>query len=569
MKEQVLHTKLKKLNLVLLPCFCLYLFACESVKKAVSPIDYDSSSVVLYEVSLGEKALEKEPLKALSRSLVLKSKTSNYVEVARLYSRAINECQKQFAFAVEAKDWDKALLYFSSLANIGLAPAYWTETSLKESRELEWKRKGNDALIASQKKGSTGYAQVKPSTAIIEKMIKGTVTVWVDRGMNIEKGVAFADRVIGSGFFIDERGYFLTNYHVIQSEVDPAYEGYSRVYIKDPNNSSVRLPAKVIGWDSILDVALLKTELTPEVIFNFGSSEDLTIGSRVFAIGSPAGLEKTLTSGIVSAKNRRLLSLGSVLQIDAAINHGNSGGPLIDEYGHAQAIVFAGLAQNEGLNFAVPIELVKAILPALFAGGEVKHSWFGAYGHSILAEEKKDVESGVAVDYILPFSPAYFAGVNEGDIVQSVNGLSIKSLEDVQDVIFGTPTQTIIKVTGLALQKDETYKTATWFVQLDKRPEFPGFKAYETDIPARIMLPLAGLKLEKVSGNSYRVIKTIKGSTADEIGFTENDHVELKGTRLDSKNEILYVQVYAKRRKAGYLEGFLGFFAYLDSPNFF
>lgn len=564
-----MHKLLKKLGRFLVLSFCFCLFACKSVKKVVAPIDYDSSSVVLYEVSLGEKVLVKEPLKALSRSLVLKSKTSGYSEVSDLYTRALAESQKQFDLAIETKDWDKALLYFSSLANVGLPPAYWTETSLKEKRETEWKRQGNGALIASQKKVDADHTQVKPSTTVIEKMIKGTVTVWVDKGMNIEKGVAFADRVIGSGFFIDERGYFLTNYHVIQSEVDPSYEGYSRVYIKDPNNSSIRLPAKVIGWDSILDVALVKTEFTPEVIFNFGSSEDLTIGSRVFAIGSPAGLEKTLTSGIVSAKNRRLLSLGSVLQIDAAINHGNSGGPLIDEYGNAQAIVFAGLAQNEGLNFAIPIELVKAILPALFAGGEVKHSWFGAYGHSILAAEKKEVDSGVVVDYILPFSPAYFAGINEGDIIQSINSLSIKNLEDIQDLIFATPTQTIIKVEGLVLQDDETYKTETWFVQLDKRPEFPGFKAYETDIPARIMLPLAGLKLEKVSSNSYRVLKTIKGSTADEIGFTENDYVELKGTRIDSKNEVLYIQVYAKRRKAGYLEGFLGFFAYLDSPNFF
>ena len=79
-------------------------------------------------------------------------------------------------------------------------------------------------------------------------MIKGTVTVWVDRGLRIENGVGYADRVIGSGFFIDPRGYFITNYHVIQSEVDPKYEGYSRLYIKLPGDSDTRVPAKVIGW---------------------------------------------------------------------------------------------------------------------------------------------------------------------------------------------------------------------------------------------------------------------------------------------------------------------------------
>ena len=130
--------------------------------------------------------------------------------------------------------------------------------------------------------------------------------------------------MIGSGFFIDANGYLITNYHVIQSEVDPEYEGFSRVYIKRAENPTVRIPAKVVGWDATFDLALLKMEINPEVYFQLGSAEDLNIGSRIYAIGSPAGLEQTLTSGIVSAQNRRLLSLGSVLQIDAPVNHGSS-----------------------------------------------------------------------------------------------------------------------------------------------------------------------------------------------------------------------------------------------------
>lgn len=547
---------------------CLYASACNSLKTPTAPVDYDSSSAVLYEVSLGEKSLPKDPLTALSKALVLQSKTAGYAEVSALYNKAVTESRQNFTKAVGAGDWDKALLYFSSLANVGLAPEGWTETSLRENQAELWQRKGDAVLVASRKNAKTDNSEIKPSPAVIEKMIRGTVTVWVDRGMSIQKGVAFADRIIGSGFFIDKRGYFLTNYHVIQSEVDPTYEGYSRVYIKDPKNSALRIPAKVIGWDSILDVALLKTELTPEVVFNFGSSEDLTIGSRIYAIGSPAGLEKTLTSGIVSAKNRRLLSLGNVLQIDAAINHGNSGGPLIDEYGNAQAIVFAGLEQNEGLNFAIPIELVKTILPDLFAGGEVKHGWFGSFGHTIVSAEHAEVETGVSVDYILPHAPAYSAGLNEGDIIQKINGLTVKTLEDIQDVIFSIPVKTIIKVEGLT-KKDGGYRAAAWFVQLGARPEFPGREAYKTDVMSRVMLPLTGMKLEKVARNSYRVINIIKGSPADETGFAENDYVELKGEHLNKDDEILYIQVYAKRRKAGYLEGFMGLYAYLDDPNYF
>lgn len=563
-----MHRLLKRLNKVLFVLSFAGFSACSHVNTATAPIDYKSSTSVLYEVSCAEKKLYDDPLSALARAAVLKNNTSGYAEVEKLYKDANNRSYKNFTDAVYAKNWDHALLYFSSLANIGSKPEGWTEQALREKQYADWERKGNDVLVASQKRTQRTTTHRSPAPELIEKLLKATLTVWVDRGMNVQKGVAYADRIIGSGFFIDERGYFLTNYHVIQSEVDPRYEGYSRVYIKDPNNSTIRIPAKVIGWDNILDVALLKTEIPPEITFTFGSSSDLKVGSKVYAIGSPAGLEKTLTSGIVSAKNRRLLSLGSVLQIDAAINHGNSGGPLIDEYGNVQAIVFAGLEQNEGLNFAIPIELVQSILPRLYAGGQVLHSWFGNFGHTILPAEKKEIESGVVVDYILPQSPAYLAAMNEGDIIQKINGSTITSLEDIHDLLFHIQVKTIIRVEGLRYT-GSSYEPKTWFVQLDQRPEFPGKLAYRSDVMSRVMYPLTGMKLTHISKNSYRVVETIKGSSADEIGFLPNDYVELTSEKIDEENEVLFIQVYAKRRKAGYLEGFLGMYAYLDNPSYF
>ena len=128
--------------------------------------------------------------------------------------------------------------------------------------------------------------------------------------------------------------------------------------------------------------------------------------------------------------------------------------------------------------------------------------------------------------------------------------------------------KTIVRAEGLTLV-DGKYVSAVWFVQLDGRPEFPGRTAYETDVMSRVMLPLTGMKLARVARNSYRILDTIKGSPADETGFSENDYVELKGEQLNKNNEILYIQVYAKRRKAGYLEGFMGLYAYLDDPSYF
>lgn len=202
-------------------------------------------------------------------------------------------------------------------------------------------------------------------------MIKGVATVIVDRGYRIEKGVGMLDMVIGSAFFVDN-GLMVTNYHVISSEVDPEYEGYSRMYIRTGNAGSVRIPAKVIGYDKALDLALIKADIKPEYIFSIIDRAQPLVGESVYAIGSPAGLEKTVTQGIVSALGRRFLSIGDCIQIDAAVNHGNSGGPVVDKNGRLVGIVFAGADQFQGLNFAVPAERLAAALPALIAGGKAE-----------------------------------------------------------------------------------------------------------------------------------------------------------------------------------------------------
>ena len=348
--------------------------ACTSVTPAFSQsVNYTDGRSVIREIEAVRGLIAEKPLDALLRAKRLTLYTERTDEINTLYQDAQSAVEELFFRAVENGTWDEALKIFRSLTALGHTPAQWTEHRLIAAQRDKWKEKKFDALIQDIARLSDGVHDA-PSLETVRKMMKGTVTVWVDRGMTIEKGLGRADRMIGSGFFIDANGYLITNYHVIQSEVDPEYEGFSRVYIKRAENPTVRIPAKVVGWDTTFDLALLKTEINPEVYFQLGSSEDLNIGSRIYAIGSPAGLEQTLTSGIVSAQNRRLLSLGSVLQIDAPVNHGSSGGPIIDEAGRVQAIVFAGLERNEGLNFAIPVELLRLILPQLYAGGETVHA---------------------------------------------------------------------------------------------------------------------------------------------------------------------------------------------------
>ena len=547
-------------------------FSCVSDPAREPFVDYSSERSVLHEIDQTRLLLDKDPVVALARARTLKDNTAGIRQVDSLYTDAESKTRKDFDAAVGNGDWNKALVIYRSLEVLSNAPSGWSEEKLHESRIRAWKSSGDVILADLESVARSTPEDEAPSSGIVSRMIQGTVTVWVDRGLRVESGVGYADRVIGSAFFIDPRGYLITNNHVIDSEVNPKYEGYSRLFIKMPNDPDTRIPAKVVGWDPVLDLALIKTELAPPAVFQLGSSEDLKVGNRIYAIGSPVGLEQTLTAGIVSAQKRRLLSLGDVLQIDAPINHGNSGGPIVDEAGRVQAVVFAGIEPYEGLNFAIPVEYLRIILPALYAGGKVTHPWLGAYGKSAVLPGSSS-NGGVSLVYAVPDSPCALARIPEGTVITAVNGKRVKSLEDLQSALIREIPKTIVKVTGLTgVFADGTAAPVerTWFVQLGERPEVPGKVIFDRDLESRALLPIAGFDLERVGGSrKYTVRSIVRGSVADESGFSEQDVLEIRDVVVDEKNESVMVQLYTKRRKSGYLDSFIGFKASLDSPSYF
>ena len=292
--------------------------------------------------------MESESTKALWRATLLKNNVGNTENTAvnTIVELCGQKVIKQYyeAFRLENNLEAKRLLSSLEAVNYPL-----DELLTAQKTELENK-------ITS---ATPGFAIQQDASHSVSDYISGTVTIWVDLGIHVSKGLGYANRAIGSGFFIDRSGYIVTNYHVIQSEVDPEYEGYSRLYIKLSSDPETRIPARVVGWDPLLDLALLKTEIDAPYVFPLGSSIELDVGEKIYAIGAPAGLDWTITSGIVSAKGRRLLTMGPVMQIDAAINAGNSGGPILDENGNVEAIAFAGVLEHQGLNFAIPIEYLK------------------------------------------------------------------------------------------------------------------------------------------------------------------------------------------------------------------
>ena len=399
----------------------------------------------------------------------------------------------------------------------------------------------------------TGEARTWSSgTVSMAEMRRGTVTIWVNRGIRIAQGIGTPDRGIGSGFFVDRRGHLLTNYHVISSEVDPAYEGYSRLYIRMPGQTTDRIPAKVIGWDRVLDLALIKVDLEPPYVFSFTGRREFAPGDRIYAIGSPVGLDNTLTAGIVSAVGRRFLPLGEVIQVDAAVNPGNSGGPLLDAEGELAGVVFAGLPRYQGLNFAVPAHWAVRVLPDLYRGGEIRHPWLG-----IAAYEGRE---GLAAIYRHPDgSPAAPAA---GELVR-IAGRACKTLSEAQAILLSYDPGTLVPV-----DFREGGEVRRSWILLRPRPFSPGETAVRRDLRERLLAPFFGMAVTATGKNSFVVERVLPGTIADEAGLSERDPLVIKDIVVSKEDRALLMSLYVKKRKAGFLESIIQIAATLDLDSF-
>ncbi|MBN2049502.1 MAG: serine protease [Spirochaetales bacterium] len=403
------------------------------------------------------------------------------------------------------------------------------------------------------------YLPLINSTGTASSMLGGTVTIWVNRGIKLISGVGYPERVVGSGFFIDSRGYIITNYHVISSEVDPEYEGYSRLYVRPEDDPTVRIPARVVGWNSVFDIALLKTEIESDYTFFFEEEVIPEPGDKIYAIGSPAGLESTITSGIVSARDRELLQMGDVLQVDVPINSGNSGGPLVDEAGKLVGVVFAGIEQFEGVNFAIPSEWLTPLVPGLFQYGEYSLPWIGAM--------VVKADRGLEVMYLLPGSPAHRAGILPGDIITHVAGREVSLVRDVHKILLKYSPDTMIQLQWSSDQEEQT-----GYIQLLPRPTLPMEVAFERDTRENLLVPLFGMRVEKVDKNgleqNYIVKRVYSGFSADELGISLDDPFSIRDWVVEEKEGYAAVQIRIKKRKAGFIESVIQIATYLEIANF-
>ncbi|MBM3666933.1 MAG: trypsin-like serine protease [Actinobacteria bacterium] len=305
------------------------------------------------------------------------------------------------------------------------------------------------------------------------------------------KGVVFiqagqsAGTATGAGFVIDDEGHILTNAHVV--------EGADSIEV-DFGDAAESRSAELVGMDPSSDVALLDVEEDDELTeLSLGDSTKVEVGDPVVAIGNPFGLDRTVTTGIISAKARQIqapngFSISDVLQTDAAVNPGNSGGPLLDGAGRVIGINSQIATQgggNEGVAFAVPIETAREVAAQLIEDGSVERAYLGISGGDITPEVAEalelDVDSGALVDEAYEDGPAADAGIRGssgqkvvggqpvptgGDVITEINGEPIEGMEDVITEVNGMSAGDEITLTVLR-DGEETEVTVT----LGERPE--------------------------------------------------------------------------------------------------
>lgn len=251
------------------------------------------------------------------------------------------------------------------------------------------------------------------------------------------------ERGAGSGFIVSANGRIITNAHVVQ--------GVSTVQVTLKDGRTFQ--GKVLGADAVTDVAVIKIEADNLPTVTLSNSDQIEPGQWAIAIGSPLGLDNTVTAGIISATGRSSGQVGipdervNFIQTDAAINPGNSGGPLLNQQGQVIGMNTAIRAGAQGIGFAIPINTVQKIANQLIASGKVEHAYLGVQMVTLTPQVKQDINSnpnsglsvsedhGVLVVRVIPNSPAAKDGIRAGDVIYSVNGQTIADAEALQELV--------------------------------------------------------------------------------------------------------------------------------------
>ena len=342
-----------------------------------------------------------------------------------------------------------------------------------------------------------------------------------------------AERSLGSGVIVDRKGYILTNNHVVEQA--------TKVQVQ-LNGDTTKYNAKVVGVDEETDLAVVKIEAGSKElpVAKLGNSDGVQVGDWVLAIGSPFGLNATVTAGIISAKDRGGVGkqFQKFLQTDAAINPGNSGGPLVDLAGEVIGIntaIITGSRGYEGVGFALPSSVAINVYNQLIQQGRVTRGSIGVsfqeeLGTNSITLKELGAPNGVVIMGVEPGSPAEKAGLKGGDVITSVNGQSIKTGNDLVNPIAQAPIGSKVKI---GYVRDRQAKEATAVVE-DRTRVFPNTASRQSDSPNDDQPAEFGLRVENLTPDrasrvglegqkGVLVVDVDPASFGDDLGFARGD----------------------------------------------
>jgi serine protease Do len=347
------------------------------------------------------------------------------------------------------------------------------------------------------------------------------------------------ERSLGSGFIISDEGYILTNNHVVA--------GADEIKVKLSDGREFK--GEIKGSDEKLDLALIKIATKDHLpLAALGDSDAIEVGEWVLAIGNPFGLSQTVTAGIVSAKGRVIGSgpYDDFIQTDASINPGNSGGPLFNAKGEVVGINTAIVAGGQGIGFAIPVNMAKAVITQLRETGKVTRGWLGVSVQPVTPELAKSFgmskEKGALISEVIKDSPAEKAGLEPGDIILEFDGKSIQDMHELPRLAAVTPVgkKAVVKVlrNGKAIEKSVTIEK-----MVDGGPTVQQSAAVQEKlgiVVADITKELAA-QLRTSETRGVVVMEVKQGTAAEEAGIARGDII----TQINSKS-VANSQEYAK-----------------------
>jgi len=417
----------------------------------------------------------------------------------------------------------------------------------------------NDKLTSARSLGQA-FVEVakKVQPAVVNVTTEKTITMrpWDRFGEDFFRGSPFEDffrgfgsprerereykhkqRSGGSGVIVDKEGYILTNNHVV--------EGVEKVKVK--LNDGREFTATVKGQDSRTDLAVLQIKAKDLPVATLGDSDKLDVGEWAIAIGSPFGLEHTVTVGVISAKGRSGLGTGTYedfIQTDASINPGNSGGPLINIDGEVIGINAMIIQPGTGIGFAIPINMAKQILNDLIKHGKYVRSWLGISAQDLTPEMiehfKVKEKEGVLVGQIYPGTGAEKAGLASGDIIKSVDDKPVKNVNELVREILKRKVGEKVKLNIVRDGKPMTLEVTT--KAMPEKAELAKEKEEEGTLGAKVQELTPQLATQyRISGirHGVVVISVEDGSLADEIGLQEGDVIlEINRKKIDNLKDF-------------------------------